>query len=124
MPGVECGSLASIGFSQQAHAGRKSLNDLRRPVGRAVVHDENFISAIERVLFEHARDRLLDIAFVVERVYEDADGGPHDRSCSQVPLIAISGTTPRRSKPRREPPHSRCGALRAATLGRAAEKRQ
>ena len=67
-PGVECGGLAAIWFSQQTHARLEPANDFRGGVGRPIVDDEDFHAVHRHVLFEDAGDGALNKTLVIVRV--------------------------------------------------------
>src|SRR5205807_9910633 len=70
-PGIEGRGLSAVRFTQQADARRKFSNNFRRPVGRPVIHNDDFPVRDRKILLQHAGNRMLDKSFVIVRVDED-----------------------------------------------------
>src|SRR5208283_5538934 len=70
---VEGGSLASVGFADQADLRNKLGDNFWRVVLRAVVHHEDFAAGSGEVLLQNAEDGPLNKALVVVSVDQNAD---------------------------------------------------
>src|SRR6266704_2266226 len=69
---VERRCLAAVLLAQQPHVRLKFPHDLRSAVRRAIVNNYDFALGGRKVLLQYADDRLLDEAFVVVRIDENA----------------------------------------------------
>src|SRR6266705_5094005 len=69
---VERRRLPTVLLAQQPHVRLKFPHDLRSAVRRAIVNNYDFPLGGRKVLLEYAHDGLLDEAFVVVRIDENA----------------------------------------------------
>ncbi len=81
---VERRRLPAILFANQPDPRRKFPNDLRRPVGRTVVDDDDFALRVRDVLLQHADECFFDEPLMVVRIHENADVRPRHSSVRAV----------------------------------------
>src|SRR5690348_10898554 len=70
---IERGSLASVGFLQDANAGTKCAQDGGGAVGRTVVNYDDFVSGGREILVERTAHGVLDKTLVIVGIDEYAE---------------------------------------------------
>ena len=75
-PRIKRRRLPAILFANQPDPRRKFPNDLRRPVGRTVVDDDDFAFRVRDILLQHADKCFLDEPLMVVGIDENADVRP------------------------------------------------